>query len=62
MINIKYNNIWKTFFGGEIYRKDYDAHLTMGDIASRIASDLRFEKMCRQNEKLRELRKNSEGE
>ncbi len=57
-INNRHSNENSKFFGGEIYRKDYDAHHTMADIAARIAADQRFEKRCLQNAELRKLRNN----
>lgn len=55
-INNYYSNKNSKFYGGEIYRRDYDAHHTMADIAARIAADQRFEKRCLQNAELRKLR------
>lgn len=62
MLNNKINHMQYTAFGGEIYKRDFDAHLTMSDIASRIAADQRFEKTCRQNENFRKLRNNTNSE
>ena len=38
-----------TTFGGEIYNYDFDGYNSMGGIAARIASDIRFDKMCQTN-------------
>lgn len=34
-------------FGGKIYNNDYDVYMSMADVASRIASDMRFDEQCR---------------
>jgi len=36
-------------FGGIISNYDFDGHSTMTDIASKIASDSRFDEQCRKN-------------
>lgn len=37
-----------------IYENDYDTYIYMGGIASRIASDMRFDEKCRKNAKRRD--------
>ncbi len=36
-------------FGGIISNYDFDGHATMTDIASKIASDLKFDDRCRKD-------------
>lgn len=36
-------------FGGYIYSYDFDGYNSICDIASRIASDMKFDKRCRKN-------------
>lgn len=43
-----------TTYGGEITAFDFDGHHTLKSMADRIAADLRFDKMCRQNASNRE--------
>lgn len=45
-------------FGGNIYNYDYDGYTSMEDIASRIASDLKFDKRCKNNAENRDRAKN----
>lgn len=59
-INNRFGNKNSGTFGGEIYRRDYDAHHTMSDVAARIAADQGFEKRCIENARLREFRNNME--
>lgn len=38
-----------TTFGGELSLFDFEGHRTLSNMAEKIASDLRFDKMCRKN-------------
>lgn len=38
-----------SLFGGIVYKSDFDTYRSLSDIASRIASDLRFDKQCKKN-------------
>lgn len=38
-----------TTYGGELSLFDFEGHHTMQSMANRIAADLRFDKMCKQN-------------
>lgn len=39
---------------GLIYDYDYNKHLTMGDMANRIANDIKFEEKCKREAKFRD--------
>ncbi len=36
-------------FGGHIYNHDFDGYNSLSSIADRIASDWKFDNMCKQN-------------
>ena len=36
-------------FGGNVYNYDFDGYISMSDMASRILSDMKFDKKCRKN-------------
>ena len=38
-----------TRFGGKINNYDFDGHTTLTEIASRIASDMNFDRRCAKN-------------
>lgn len=38
-----------TTFGGELSLFDFEGHRTLSNMAEKIASDLRFNEMCRKN-------------
>ncbi len=48
-------------FGGNIYNHDFDGYTSMEDIASRIISDMKFDKRCEQEAKNRDRQKIKEG-
>lgn len=50
-------NVDPSTFGGLIYNYDFDEYTSMSDIASRIVSDMQFDKICRQNEENRDRKK-----
>lgn len=48
-------------FGGNIYNHDFDGHTSMGDFASRIISDMEFDKHCEQEAKHRDRQRIKKG-
>mgnify|MGYP003409057620 FL=1 len=38
-----------SIYGGRIYDYDYDDYTSMSDIASRIATDMKFDDQCKKN-------------
>lgn len=49
-----------TTYGGELSLFDFEGHHTMQSMANRIAADLRFDKMCKQNALNRDRNKKSQ--
>ncbi len=47
-------NVDHSTFGGIISNYDFDGHPTISDMASKIVSDLNFDKQCRKNIENRE--------
>lgn len=47
----------RSIFGGKIYDFDFNGQTSMCDIASRIESDWKFDKKCRQNLEQRDKKK-----
>lgn len=45
----KLENTNHTTYGGRIYNNDFDCYHSIADIASRIISDQKFDKACRNN-------------
>ncbi len=43
----------KSTFGGLIYQSDFDTEYCNGNMASRIASDWKFDRTCRENARRR---------
>lgn len=41
-------------FGGIVYKGDFDEYHSISDMASRILSDWRFDKQCRNNAEIRD--------
>lgn len=48
-----------TTYGGELSSFDFDGKNTLSSMARKIADDLRFDKMCRQNIENRKRNKNN---
>ena len=46
--NYKHDRINHSEFGGIIYNYDFYGYVAATDIAARIASDWKFDKLCRQ--------------
>lgn len=53
-----HNYVNHSTFGGEVNSFDFGGHHTMSSMATRIASDLRFDNMCKQNVLNRDRNKN----
>lgn len=49
-------------FGGELNSFDFEGHHTMSSMAAKIAADLRFDNMCKQNALNRDRNKNNKKE
>ncbi len=54
-------NVNHSSFGGNIYNHDFDRRTSMEDIASRIISDMKFDKRCEQEAKNRDMQRIKEG-
>lgn len=42
-----------TIYGGTVYKRDFDAHSSISEIASRIISDWSFDNQCCKNIEIR---------
>lgn len=45
-------------FGGYVYNYDFDGYISMSEIAARIISDRKFDKLCKINSEQRTKYKN----
>lgn len=54
--NSRYYKLDRSHFGGKIYNYDFDGYTTISDIAQRIATDEKFDRMCAKNIMDREYR------
>lgn len=56
------NYVYHSTFGGELSSFDFEGHHTMSSMAAKIAADLRFDNMCKQNALNRDRKKNYKKE
>lgn len=59
--NSRYYKSDRSRFCGKIYNYDFDGYTTISDIAQRIATDEKFDRMCANNTKVREYRQIKKG-
>ena len=53
----KYYKPDHTTFGGAVYNYDFEGYVSIGDMISRILSDRRFDKKCKENIKSKNRKK-----